>query len=650
MSGTPALWRPTAAQIATAQLTAFARMAAARCRATTGTYAELHAWSVAQRPEFWNTLWDFVDVSATRRADHVLVDGDRMPGARWFVGAQLNFAENLLRRGDDRPALIAVREDGQRRVMSHQQLQRAVASLAAALRERGVGVGNRVAALLPNIPEAMVGALATASIGAVWSSAAPEFGASAIVDRFGQIAPRVLLASNGYRYQGRRIDLRDKVAQVVAAVPSIAHVVVVDDTDGPALALAGSVDYAACLDANAGARLSFEQLPFDHPLYVLYSSGTTGKPKCIVHGAGGTLLQHLKEHRLHVDLRSDDVFFYYTSCGWMMWNWLLSGLASGATLLLYDGHPMAQRAEQLFELAAAEGVAVFGTSAKYLAALEQSGVRPARSHQLPRLRTILSTGSPLLPAQFDYVYQSIKTDLHLASISGGTDIVSCFVLGNPTAPVQRGEIQCAGLGMDVRIFDDSGRDQTAGRGELVCAQAFPSMPIGFWGDDDGSRFRRAYFDRFPNVWAHGDDAECTARGGFVIHGRSDAVLNPGGVRIGTAEIYRVVERIDDVAEALAVAQEWQSDVRVVLFVRLRVGVSLDATLRQRIADELRREASPRHVPARIIQVSDLPRTMNGKLSELAVRAAIHGRPIANREALANPEALAQFVDIDELKR
>ncbi|MCC7413741.1 MAG: acetoacetate--CoA ligase [Gammaproteobacteria bacterium] len=643
------LWTPDPERVAATRLTQFSRLAAQRHGVAAGDYAALHRWSVEQRSQFWQLVWDYTGIRATRAADDVLVDGDRMPGARWFPGAELNFAANLLRSRDDGPALIARNESGARRVLSRAGLYDEVATVAAALRAMGVVRGDRVAGLLPNVPEAVIAMLATAAIGAIWSSGSPDFGVSAIVDRFGQIGPKVLFTVNGYRYGGKRHALDERLPALARALPTVERIVVVDDGAGAVPVLPNLLAWAALADLADATGIEFAALPFDHPLFVLYSSGTTGRPKCIVHGAGGTLLQHLKEHRLHTDLGAGDVLFYYTTCGWMMWNWLVSGLASEATVVLFDGIPLtADRPALLWDIADEEGISVFGTSAKYLQAAEKAGVRACRSHHLGRLRAILSTGSPLLPAQYDYVYDGIKSDVHLASISGGTDIVSCFVLGNPAAPVYRGEIQCAGLGMDVRIFDDDGRARERGTGELVCTRAFPSMPVGFWDDPDGSRYRQAYFDRFPGVWAHGDYAERTVHGGFVIHGRSDAVLNPGGVRIGTAEIYRQVETIPEIAESVVVGQSWEDDVRVVLFVRLRDGAELDERLRRRICDTLRSHASPRHVPARIIAVTDIPRTMSGKIVELAVREVIHGRPVKNRDALANPQALAQFADLPEL--
>jgi len=582
----------------------------------------------------------------------VLVDGERLPGARWFPGTRLNFAENLLRRRDTGPALVFRSESGLRRELGWRELHAAVARLAAALRAWGIRPGDRVAGYLPNLPEAIVAMLAATSQGAVWSSCSPDFGVAGVLERFGQIEPRVLFCADGAFYAGRRLGSLERVAQLRASLPSLERVVVVPylDAQPDLAALPGALSWDEALAPHAAGEIPFERLPFDHPLAILYSSGTTGAPKCIVHGAGGTLLQHLKEHRLHVDLGPEDRLFYFTTCGWMMWNWLASGLASGATLVLYDGSPFHPEPGALFELARREGVTVFGTSAKFLDAAAKAGLDPIRSHDLSRVRTILSTGSPLAPESFDWVYSHVKRDVQLASISGGTDIVSCFVLGSPTLPVWRGEIQCAGLGMRIEVFDESGRPLRGEKGELVCTAPFPSLPLGFWNDPGGRRFHEAYFERFPGAWAHGDFAETTEHGGFVIHGRSDAVLNPGGVRIGTAEIYRPVERIPEVLESLAIGQEWQGDTRIVLFVRLREGVQLDPALAERIRDRLRREASPRHVPARIVQVADIPRTRSGKIVEIAVREVVHGRPVRNREALANPEALELFRDLPELRR
>jgi acetoacetyl-CoA synthetase len=613
-------------------------------------YAALHRWSVEQPERFWPLVWSFCEVVGDGPGPALGANAGAMPGTRWFPGARLNFAENLLRRRDDSPALLFRGEHGAERRVSWAELQDAVARFAAALRAWGVGPGDRVCAVLPNAPETVIAALAAASLGAIWSSCSPDFGTAGVLDRFGQIAPRVLLVADGYAYGGKRFDLRERAAEVLAGLPSVEQCVLVPYLE-PQPALPPRMQaWPDVLAEHAGAKLDFARLPFDHPLYILFSSGTTGVPKCIVHGAGGTLLQHLKEQRLHVDLRPGERFFYFTTCGWMMWNWLVSGLASQATLCLYDGSPMHPDALALFAWAARERVAVFGASAKFLDGVAKSGSEPHRELDLSSVRTLLSTGSPLAPEGFDFVYEHVAPHAQLASISGGTDIVSCFVLGCPLLPVWRGEIQARGLGMRVEVFDDAGRPVRGQKGELVCTAPFPSMPLGFWNDPDGARYRAAYFERFPGVWCHGDFAEVTPHDGFIIHGRSDAVLNPGGVRIGTAEIYRQVEQEPQVLESLAIGQEWQGDVRVVLFVRLRDGVVLDGALRSRIAKRIRENATPRHVPARIVQVADIPRTRSGKLVELAVREVVHGRPVKNREALANPEALALFAGLEELAR
>jgi acetoacetyl-CoA synthetase len=634
------LWRPSPERAAATQIMALAR---AEGFAGPDAVERLRRWSVEHPERFWQRVWDLGEIQASRQAGAVLTAGERMPGARWFEGARLNFAQNLLRRDDDTPALVFRGEDGSRRELSWARLQQEVRGFAAAFRADGVGVGDRVAGYLPNIPEAIVAMLAATSLGAVWSSASPDFGVDGVLDRFGQIEPRILVSVDGYRYAGKAIDIRDKVARVAAGLPTLVRTVLVPFLDAGAEAgpVAGAVLYDAYRQEDAPPP-GFAQLPFDHPVYILYSSGTTGKPKAIVHGAGGTLLQHIKEHRLHCDTRPGDRVFYFTTCGWMMWNWLVGGLAVEETLILFDGSPFHPAPAMLWDLAAAEGVNVFGTSAKYLDACKKAGLVPAASHDLGDLRAILSTGSPLAPESFDYVYAAIKPDLQLASISGGTDIVSCFVLGNPAGPVWRGEIQMRGLGLAVEVWDDAGRPVTGLKGELVCTRPFPCMPVAFWNDPDGQRYHEAYFARFPNVWCHGDYAEVTAHGGIVIHGRSDAVLNPGGVRIGTAEIYRQVEQVAEVLEAICVGQDWQGDVRVVLFVTLRPGVGLDAALEQKIKARIRASCTPRHVPARIVQVQDIPRTRSGKISEIAVRDVVHGRAVKNTAALANPEALELY--------
>ncbi|WP_192980949.1 acetoacetate--CoA ligase [Pseudomonas sp. EggHat1] len=645
------LWTPSADRIAGTRLDAFRRFVNDRHALHLADYPALHAWSIEQREAFWQAIADFFDIRLHSPAECVLREGPAMPDAQWFPGATLNFAEHLLRRRDGHPALVAIAEDGSREQLSHAQLAAHVAGLQRALQNAGVGIGDRVAAVMPNTWQTVVGMLATASLGATWSSCSPDFGTQGVIDRFGQIEPKVLIAAAGYRYAGKNLDLTDKLNEVLEQLPSLQHLVLVPYARLDARATDCKSVAAISLWQDfyqPGGAPQFTPVRFDQPLYILYSSGTTGVPKCIVHGVGGTLLQHLKELGLHTDLTADDCLFYYTTCGWMMWNWLVSGLALGATLVLYDGSPFHPEPTRLIDLIDTEDISIFGTSAKFIAALEKAGVKPRESHKLTHLKAILSTGSPLVHESFEYVYRDVKRDLCLSSISGGTDIVSCFALGNPTLPVWRGELQCKGLGMDVQVWNDSGQAVTGEKGELVCTRHFPSMPVGFWNDADGEKFRAAYFSTFPGVWAHGDYAEQTTHGGLVIHGRSDAVLNPGGVRIGTAEIYRQVEKVSQVLESIVIGQDWQGDVRVVLFVRLRDGVTLDDTLREEIRRVIRANTTPRHVPAKILQVADIPRTLSGKIVELAVRNVVHGRPVKNTEALANPQALELYRNLPGL--
>ena len=646
------LWTPSAERIAATRMDAFRHFVNRRHSLSLPDYPALHAWSVAQREAFWQAIVEFFEVRLSQQPSRVLEEGPAMPSARWFPGASLNFAEQLLRRRDDHPALVAIGEDGSREQLSYAELAAHVAGLQRSLEAAGVGIGDRVAAFMPNTWQTLVGMLAATSLGATWSSCSPDFGTQGVIDRFGQIEPKVLIAAAGYRYAGKNIDLTAKLNEILERLPSLQQLIVVPYSNPQAK----TADFHSAAEValwqdfyQPGGEPEFTPVPFDHPLYILYSSGTTGVPKCIVHGTGGVLLQHLKELGLHTDLGADDTLFYYTTCGWMMWNWLVSGLALGATLVLFDGSPFHPGAERLIDLIDAENISIFGTSAKYLAALEKAGAKPGSTHRLTRLKAILSTGSPLSHESFEYVYREIKADLCLSSISGGTDIVSCFALGNPVLPVWRGELQCKGLGMDVQVWNDAGQAVMGEKGELVCAQHFPSMPVGFWNDADGSKFKAAYFETFPGVWAHGDYAEETVHGGLVIHGRSDAVLNPGGVRIGTAEIYRQVEKVEEVLESIAIGQDWDDDVRVVLFVRLRDGVTLSDELQTRIRQVIRANTTPRHVPAKIIAVSDIPRTISGKIVELAVRNVVHGKPVKNTDALANPQALELFRDLAELR-
>ncbi len=639
---TQALWIPSAERVARARITHFI---AELGEPAVIDYPSLYAWSIRCPARFWEAVWRFSGIVSGRPWDRVLADGERMPGARWFPGATLNFAENLLRDADERIAIVFRSETGERRALSRRDLHREVARLAAGLRALGVGAGDRIAGYLPNLPETVCAMLAATSLGAVWSSCSPEFGAQGLLDRFGQIGPKVLFAVEGYPYATKSVDVRERLREVLPRLPGLESLVVVPYADH-GVSLPGAVPYGDFGEPET--PLELVRLPFDHPLYILYSSGTTGAPKCMVHGAGGTLLQHLKELVLHCDVGPEDRVFYFTTCGWMMWNWLVTALATGAAVVLYDGSPFHPDAGVLWDLAAEEGVTVFGGGAKYYAALEKVGIAPRETHNLHRLKAVLSTGSPLLPQSYDYVYRAIKADVQLSSIAGGTDLISCFALGCPILPVWQGELQCRGLGMKVEIYDDSGRPVRGRQGELVCTAPFPSMPVSFWNDPDGTIYHRSYFERFPGVWAHGDHAELTAHDGLIIYGRSDAVLNPGGVRIGTAEIYRAVEGLPEIIESLAVGQEWGGDVRIVLFVKLRPEVALDAALVARIRSTLRTLLSPRHVPAKILAVPDIPRTLSGKIVELAVREVIHGRPVKNRDALANPEALEHFRDLPAL--
>jgi acetoacetyl-CoA synthetase len=645
------LWRPSKERADSSSMRRFIDFVNGRRSLGVVDYDGLYRWSVDRIGDFWTDAWDFLDLVSSRRAEVAVDDPLKMPGAKWFDGARLNFAENLLRYRDDRAALVFKGEASPTAsTMTYAELYDEVARVAAGLRALGVTAGDRVAAYMPNLPQTIVAMLATASIGALWSSCSPDFGIKGVLDRLGQTKPRVLFAADGYSYKGKAIDCLAKVGELLAQLPAIERVVVVPYVSpAPDISpLRNSVRYADFLGAGPAPELEFEQLPFDHPLYIMFTSGTTGLPKCMVQGAGGILLNQKKELVLHTDLGRDDAIFYFTTCGWMMWNWLACALSVGARIVLFDGNPFYPDSGALWRLAVEQGVTVFGTSAGYIAALQAEGAKPGRDFDLSKVRTILSTGSPLSDEGFEYVYREIKADVQLSSISGGSDINGCFALGNPLGPVYSGELQCRGLGMKVEALDESGRSVVGVQGELVCAAAAPCMPIYFWDDPDGARYRAAYFERYPGIWRHGDFSRVSERGGVAIYGRSDATLNPGGVRIGTAEIYRQAETIEGIADSLVVGQDWRGDVRVILFVKMAPGSALDDAMRDRIRKTIRANASPRHVPAKIIEVPDIPYTLNMKKVEIAVKRTIEGLPVPNRDALKNPESLEFFASIAEL--
>jgi len=654
MSAPPILWSPSEQAIESALATQFARQMVRKHRLELNSYPEFYRWTVDNPETFWSEVWDFCGVVASRKGQTVLVDGDKMPGAHWFPDARLNFAENLMRRGDRGDAFVLWDERGFRRRLSYSDLTSEVSRAVQALQALGLRAGDRAAAFIPNIPEAATLALAALSQGIVWSSCSPDFGVEGVLERFGQIEPKVLFCADGYRYNGEEHGSLERVREIAEQLPTVRKVVVVPHLD-PKVDVS-DIPKAVTLDEwlrrYTAGEIPFAQLPFDHPVFILFTSGTTGKPKCIVHGAGGSLLQALKMYKLHLDLRPGDRYFYFCTTNWVVWNLLFASIAAESSVMLYDGSPFAKNARILFDYAEKERITHFGTSAKYLDSIAKRGLKPADTHDLAALRMIVSTGSPLAPEGYDFVYSSIKKDVCLSSVSGGTDIMGAFADASIVLPVYRGEMQCRSFGMDVDVFDEKGNSLVGKKGELVCKKPFPSMPLGFWNDRGGERYHAAYFDKYPNVWCHGDWSELTERGTLIVYGRSDATLNPGGVRIGTAEIYRVVEGIDEVEESIAIGQLWPpdnpTDTRVVLFVKLRENYSLEAPLEERIRFEIRRRASPRHVPAKIVQVADIPRTKNGKVVELAVKAVVHGMPVANTDALANPEALELFKDLPEL--
>ncbi|MBU7032099.1 MAG: acetoacetate--CoA ligase, partial [Theionarchaea archaeon] len=612
------------------------------------SFDDLYAWSITHRAHFWSTLWEFFDIRASQPYETVLVNPDSMLESRWFQGARFNFAEHLLRYRDDGTALLFKGEDEPLRDMSYRELHESVARLAHSLKNSGVKEGDRVVGFMPNMIETVIAMLATTSMGAIWSSCSPDFGIKGVLDRFGQVEPTVLFTANGYTYKGKKIDSLTKISGVLAHLPTIKKVVVVPYTDQPDIShIPHALYYDEFLSDNK--ELNFTQLPFSHPLYILYTSGTTGIPKCMVHGAGGTLLQHLKELVLHTDLKREDTIFYFTTCGWMMWNWLVSSLAVGSRVVLFDGNPFYPDSGALFQLAENAGISIFGTSAKYLAEVEKAGLKPGKEYDLHALKALVSTGSPLSVESYEFVYRDIKKDIQLSSISGGSDIISCFALGNPIGPVHAGELQVRGLGMKVEVYDEHGKSVTGEKGELVCTASFPSQPIYFWKDEGKQKYRNAYFDVYENVWLHGDFAEITPHDGMIIYGRSDATLNPGGVRIGTAEIYEVIDTFGDVMDSLVVGQPWENDIRVILFVKLRNGIHLNTEVIKQMKTAIRENCSPRHVPAKIIQITDIPYTISGKKVEIAVRKIIEGKPVYNRDALANPEALDLYEDLPDLQ-
>ena len=646
------LWKPSEGQIKQSNMYRFMNVVNEKYHQDFKDYGPLYEWSVENIADFWETMWEFADIIVSQPYDEVIDDVSKMPGAQWFSGARLNFAENLLRYRDDQVALIFKGEGQASQKITYAELYDEVARLAKSLREAGVQTGDRVVGFMPNMPASIMAMLAATSIGATWSSCSPDFGIKGVLDRFGQIKPKVLFTANGYSFKGKKLDSLERIANILQELPTIEKVVVAPYTEQHAdiSAIPNAVHYNDFKSSETNLDIEFEQLPFDHPLYIMYSSGTTGLPKCMVQSAGGILIHHLKELMLHTNLKREDTIFYFTTCGWMMWNWLTSSLAVGATLVLFDGNPFHPHPAALWEMAQEEKITVFGTSAGYIAALINAGVKPAQDYDLSSIRAVLSTGSPLSIEGFEFIYNEVKQDLQLASISGGTDLNGCFALGNPLGPVYAGELQCRGLAMDVRAFDESGKDLINVEGELVCCKPFPSMPIYFWDDPDGSKYHSAYFDVFPNIWRHGDFVIVTDRGGVVMHGRSDATLNPGGVRIGTAEIYRQVEQMEEIEDSVVIGQNWKNDVRVILFVKPSAGYELTEELKGKIRQTIRANASPRHVPAKILETPAIPYTLNMKKVELAVKKIIEGQPVLNKDALSNPEALDYYADLPDLQK
>jgi len=649
---TTPIWKPTEKAIAASNMTRFIAEVNSTHKLKLNNYSNLYQWSIDQPELFWSSVWDFCGIISSEKSEDALTTGNQMPGAKWFPDAKLNFAENLLRHRDKKEAIIFRGESGERITLTYEQLYQQVANLSAALTQAGIKVGDRVVGFMPNIPETIIAMLATTSIGAIWSCCSPDFGTQGVLDRFKQIEPKILFTADGYSYNGKIYDSLGKIKEIQEHLPSLEKIVIlplINQSPNLAGLHLGILFHEFIIREGQDTKeIKFKQLPFNHAVYIMFSSGTTGIPKCIVHGAGGTLIQHLKELILHTDLTAEDNIFYFTTCGWMMWNWLVSALATGATVVLYDGSPAHPKESLFFDLIDEEKISIFGTSARYISSIAKLGLIPNQTHSLTTLKTILTTGSPLVNENYEYVYDNVKKDLRLSSISGGTDIISCFALGNPILPVYKGELQCIGLGMKVEVFNDAGKSVKNEKGELVCTAPTPSMPLYFWNDKEGTKYHKAYFEKFPGVWAHGDYAEITEHQGLIIHGRSDSTLNPGGVRIGTAEIYRQLEHIDEVIDSIVVDQEVENDTRIILFIILRDGIQLSEEIKQKIKNKIKVNASPRHVPAKIIQINDIPRTISGKIVELAVQDVIHGRVVKNISAIANPEALEQFKNLSEL--